>query len=94
MSACMLYVACMHLIALLEMMYAIWRCRDIVSSHVLVHLGETLLDVVLCTAFFHCSKSESLRGMVQLQERRNKTRYLQNSNQESLLLYIFFVSLH
>lgn len=53
---------------LLEIMYAIWCCRDVVSSHVLMHLRETLLKVVLCAAFSHCGKSESLRGMVQLQE--------------------------
>lgn len=70
----------MYNIVLLEIMYAIWCGRDIVSSHVLVHLRETLLDVVLCAAFSHCGKSESLRGMVQLQERRNKPRcYPQNA---------------
>lgn len=59
-------------------MYAVWRCGDVVASHVLVHLGETLLDVVLRAAFSHCSKAESLRGMVQLQERINKTEASQN----------------
>ena len=69
-----LYVGCVYSIGLLEMMYAIWCCWDIVSSHVLMHLRETLLDVVLCAAFSHCGKSESLWGMVQLQERRKKHR--------------------
>lgn len=50
------------------MMYAVWCCRDVVSSHVLVHLRETLLEVVLSAAFSHCGESKSLRGMVQLQE--------------------------
>lgn len=68
-----LHAAC---IVLLEIMYAIWRCRDVVSPHVLVHLRETLLDVVLCAAFSHCRKSESLRGMVELREERQLTKLL------------------
>lgn len=61
-------------------MYAI-RCRwNIVSSHILMHLRETLLDIVLCTAFSDCGKSKSLRGMVQLQETRHELKtYLQNA---------------
>lgn len=81
---------------LLEIMYAVWCCRDIVSSHVLVHLRETLLDVVLCAAFSYCSKSESLRGMVQLQERINKSRcYFTDIHIFQLnLLFLFIFSLH
>lgn len=70
---------------LLEMMYAVWSCRDVVSPHVLVHLRETLLDVVLGAAFSHCGKSEPLRGMVQLQE-RNKPRYDPPEFEKALIL--------
>lgn len=62
----------MYNVVLLEVMYAIRCSRDVVSPHVFVHLGETLLDVVLRAAFSHCGKAESLRGMVQLQGRRQK----------------------
>lgn len=72
-----MHVFPVYLIALLEVMNAIWCCWDIESSHILVHLWETLLDIVLSTAFSHCSKAESLRGMVQLQGRRKKSRILQ-----------------
>lgn len=65
----------MYDVVLLKMMDAIWCCRDIVSSHVFVHLRETLLDVVLRAAFSHCGKSKPLRGMVQLQERGNEPRW-------------------
>lgn len=61
-NVCEMY--CMCNTVLLEIMYAVWCSWDIVSSHVLMHLWETLLDVVLCAAFSHCGKSESLRGMV------------------------------
>lgn len=87
MCACMLGVDCIHGIELLEMMYAIWCCRDIVSSHVLVHLRETLLDVVLCAAFSHCGKSKSLRGMVQLQKER-KTDMLPSEGLQKVLILI------
>lgn len=49
---------------LLQVMYSVRRCWDVVSPHVLVHLGETVLDVVLGAAFSHGGKTESLRGMM------------------------------
>lgn len=58
---------------LLEVMNAVRRGRDVVSPHVLVHLGETLLDVVLGAALPHRGEAESLRGMVQLQQCREKS---------------------
>lgn len=57
----------------LEVMYAVRRSRDVVSAHVLVHLGETLLDVVLGAAFSHRGEAESLRGMVQLQREESNS---------------------
>lgn len=53
-------------------MDAVWRRRDVVSPHVLVHLGETLLDVILGAALSHCGEAESLRGMMQLRGGRKK----------------------
>lgn len=65
---CMLCADCIYNVELLELIYAIWCCWNIVSSHVLVHLRETLLDIVLSATFSDCGKSKSLRGMVQLRE--------------------------
>lgn len=59
----------MDCIVLLEIVNAVRRGRDVVSSHVLVHFRETLFDVVLGAALSHCGEPKSLRGMVQLWER-------------------------
>lgn len=80
---------------LLEIVYSIWCCWDVVSSHVLMHFRETLLDVVLCTALPHCGKAESLRGMVQLQESRKKLRwfFLKCCQKILILILVFFICL-
>lgn len=44
----------------LEVLDAIRRGRDVESPHVLVHLREALLDVVLSAALPHCGEAETL----------------------------------
>lgn len=44
----------------LEVLDAIRRGRDVESPHVLMHLREALLDVVLSAALSHCGEAETL----------------------------------
>lgn len=50
----------------LEICHSVWRCRDIVPSHVLMHLWEALPHIVFCTAFSHGSKPKPLGWVVEL----------------------------
>lgn len=50
----------------LEVLDAVRRGRDVESPHVLVHLGEALLDVVLGAALPHRGKAETLGRVMEL----------------------------
>lgn len=51
---------------LLQHMYALWGGGLVEASHVVVHLGEALLHVILGAALPHRPKSEAQGRVVQL----------------------------
>lgn len=63
--------------SLLEVGDTVWGGGLIEASHVLMHLREALLHVVLCTALPDRTKAETMGGVVQL-EQREKERHPSN----------------
>lgn len=63
-------VHCVHVYGcvLLQHMYALWGGGLVEASHVLVHLWEALLHVILSAALPHRPKTEAQGWMVQLRK--------------------------
>ncbi len=49
-------------------MYTFWGGGLVEASHVIVHLREALLHVILSTALSHRPKTETQGGVVKLRE--------------------------
>ena len=57
-----------YVCVLLQHMYALWGGGLVEASHVLVHLREALLHVILSAALPHSPKTEAQGWMVQLRK--------------------------